>query len=136
MIKTGKTRRQIKTIIDEHTYKGVRANLEFSKWSKTNVYNYLPTSYQEFIHLSRYSRWLPEEKRRETWNETISRYFNFFDEHLKEMHDYKVPKVVRDKLENGVLGLDVMPSMRCLMTLVNIEKRKYCWLQLFLCCSK
>ena len=78
--------------------------------------NYLPTSYQEFIHLSRYSRWLPEEKRRETWNETISRYFNFFDEHLKEMHDYKVPKVVRDKLENGVLGLDVMPSMRCLMT--------------------
>ena len=37
MIKTGKTRRQIKTIIDEHTYKGVRANLEFSKWSKTNV---------------------------------------------------------------------------------------------------
>ena len=37
MIKAGKTRRQIKTIIDEHTYKGVRANLEFSKWSKTNV---------------------------------------------------------------------------------------------------
>ena len=58
--------------------------------------NYLPTSYQEFIHLSRYSRWLPEEKRRETWNGTISRYFNFFDEHLKEMHDYKIPKVVRD----------------------------------------
>jgi hypothetical protein len=86
--------------------------------------NYLPTSYQEFIHLSRYSRWLPEEKRRETWNETISRYFNFFDEHLKEMHDYKVPKVVRDKLENGVLGLDVMPSMRCLMTAGEALKRE------------
>ena len=37
MIIAGKTRRQIKTIIDEHTYKGVRAKIEFSKWSKTNV---------------------------------------------------------------------------------------------------
>ena len=44
----------------------------------------LPTSYQEFIHLSRYSRWLPEKKRRETWDETIKRYFDFFQEHLKE----------------------------------------------------
>ena len=86
--------------------------------------NYLPTSYQEFIHLSRYSRWLPEQKRRETWNETISRYFNFFDEHLKEMHDYKVPKIVRDKLETGVLQLDVMPSMRCLMTAGEALKRE------------
>ena len=86
--------------------------------------NYLPTSYQEFIHLSRYSRWLPEEKRRETWNETISRYFNFFDEHLKDMHNYKSSKTVRDKLENGVLGLDVMPSMRCLMTAGEALKRE------------
>ena len=37
MIIAGKTRRQIKTTIDEHTYKGVRAKIEFSKWSKTNV---------------------------------------------------------------------------------------------------
>ena len=47
--------------------------------------NFLPTSYQEFIHLSRYSRWLPEEGRRETWGETVSRYFNFFEGHLEEM---------------------------------------------------
>ena len=86
--------------------------------------NYLPTSYQEFIHLSRYSRWLPEQKRRETWNETISRYFNFFVVHLSEMHDYKVPNTVRDELENGVLGLDVMPSMRCLMTAGEALKRE------------
>ena len=86
--------------------------------------NYLPTSYQEFIHLSRYSRWLPEEKRRETWNETISRYFSFFDEHLNDMHEYKIPKNVRDELENGVLGLDVMPSMRCLMTAGEALKRE------------
>ena len=37
MILSGKTRREIKTIIDEHTYQGVRAKIEFSKWSKTNV---------------------------------------------------------------------------------------------------
>ena len=40
--------------------------------------NYLPTSYQEFIHLSRYSRWLPDKERRETWVETVARYFDFF----------------------------------------------------------
>ena len=46
--------------------------------------NHLPTKYQEFIHLSRYSRWLPEKERRETWSETISRYFDF----LKSSGDY------------------------------------------------
>jgi len=49
--------------------------------------NYLPTQYQEYIHLSRYSRWLPEEKRRETWPETVGRYFNFFQEHLFVISD-------------------------------------------------
>jgi hypothetical protein len=44
--------------------------------------NYLPTSYQEFIHLSRYSRWLPGKERRETWVETVARYFDFFKDHL------------------------------------------------------
>ena len=47
--------------------------------------NYLPTSYQEFIHLSRYSRWLPEQERRETWDETVGRYIEFFTEQLKEL---------------------------------------------------
>ena len=47
--------------------------------------NQLPTQYQQFIHLSRYSRWLPEEGRRETWSETIERYIDFITEHLKEM---------------------------------------------------
>jgi ribonucleoside-triphosphate reductase (thioredoxin) len=39
--------------------------------------NYLPTLYQQFIHLSRYSRWLPEEGRRETWEETVKSLFQF-----------------------------------------------------------
>lgn len=40
----------------------------------------LPTPYQQFIHLSRYSRWNEEKGRRETWTETVDRYLSFFDE--------------------------------------------------------
>ena len=86
--------------------------------------NYLPTPYQEFIHLSRYSRWLPEEVRRETWNETVTRYFDFFTEHVKEMCDFKISDKVRDELEVAVLGQRVMPSMRCLMTAGEALKRE------------
>ena len=86
--------------------------------------NYLPTSYQEFIHLSRYSRWLPEEERRETWDETVGRYFNFFTEHLKDMHEYKITKSLREELEEAVLSTSVMPSMRCLMTAGEALKRE------------
>ena len=39
--------------------------------------NMLPTSYQEFIHKSRYARWMDDEGRRENWLETVSRYVNF-----------------------------------------------------------
>ena len=86
--------------------------------------NYLPTSYQEFIHLSRYSRWLPEKERRETWDETVGRYFDFFTEHLKDLHEYKITKSLRDDLEEAVLTTSVMPSMRCLMTAGEALKRE------------
>jgi ribonucleoside-triphosphate reductase (thioredoxin) len=78
--------------------------------------NFLPTEYQQYIHLSRYSRFNHEENRRETWSETVSRYFNFFDKHLQKQCDFIVPPEVRDMLEEAVLTLKVMPSMRCLMT--------------------
>lgn len=92
--------------------------------SELNGNNYLPTPYQEFIHLSRYSRWLPEEGRRETWPETVSRYFTFFDEHLMEMHQYKLPNTLRKEIEEAVLDLKVMPSMRCIMTAGEALKRE------------
>jgi ribonucleoside-diphosphate reductase alpha chain len=79
-------------------------------------YNGLPTPYQSFIHLSRYSRWMPEKNRRETWEETVNRYFDFFQTHLKEKCGYTVDKATREELQNAVLNLDVMPSMRALMT--------------------
>jgi len=78
--------------------------------------NKLPSQYQEYIHLSRYSRWLPNKKRRETWKETVSRYFKFFEEHLEENFSYEIPKKLRMELEEAVLSLQIMPSMRCLMT--------------------
>lgn len=86
--------------------------------------NYLPTSYQEFIHLSRYSRWLPDEGRRETWEETIARYFDFFTEHLQETCHYKLTNALRNQLEEAVLTQKVMPSMRCLMTAGEALKRE------------
>ena len=86
--------------------------------------NYLPTSYQEFIHLSRYSRWLPEKERRETWDETVARYFDFFTEHLKETVNFTLSKELRSELEQAVLGLRVMPSMRCIMTAGEALKRE------------
>ena len=76
----------------------------------------LPTTYQEYIHLSRYARWDYDLGRRETWDETVERYFNFFSEWLEEKHEYKLENGERIELENSVKELNVMPSMRCLMT--------------------
>jgi ribonucleoside-diphosphate reductase alpha chain len=69
--------------------------------------------YSEFIALSRYARWLPEHNRRETWKETVSRYINFFKKRFGEKtiseQDWK-------DLYDGIYNLEVMPSMRALMT--------------------
>jgi len=76
----------------------------------------LPTEYQQFIHLSRYARWDYDKGRRETWYETVERYFDFFTEHLEETCGYVLSNGERVDLENSVKELEVMPSMRCLMT--------------------
>ncbi len=76
----------------------------------------LPTDYQKFIHTSRYARWIEKEKRRESWGETVKRYFDFFENHLAENQSYKLSPELRSELENAVLNLEIMPSMRALMT--------------------
>jgi len=86
--------------------------------------NQLPTQYQQFIHLSRYSRWIEDEGRRENWGETIERYFNFFEEHLQEMCNYKLDSETKEELESAILEQKVMPSMRCLMTAGEALKRE------------
>ena len=65
--------------------------------------------YQHYIHTSRYAKWIPQESRRESWEETVNRYCNFFSNRFGEVFP---AKDIRDSIYN----LDVMPSMRCLMT--------------------
>ena len=73
--------------------------------------NYLPTEYQSFIHMSRYSRWLENEGRRESWDETVGRLINFFKENTKGVDEKSW-----EDMEEAILSLQVMPSMRALMT--------------------
>lgn len=77
--------------------------------------------YQHFIFLSRYARWLDSAKRRETWPETIGRYFDFFESHLKENFNHQMD---RAELESAVLNMEYMPSMRALMTAGAALKRE------------
>jgi len=70
----------------------------------------LPTLYQQFIHLSRYARWIDQANRRETWEETVDRYIDFM------CHKCGVKGRVRTELREAILNLEVMPSMRCMMT--------------------
>ena len=76
----------------------------------------LPTEYQSFIHLSRYARWRYDEERRETWDETIDRYVDFFAQHLEENHEFVLEAPDKQEIKKAISELDVMPSMRCLMT--------------------
>jgi ribonucleoside-diphosphate reductase alpha chain len=64
----------------------------------------------------RYARWDYDKGRRETWDETIERYFDFFTRHLEKNHKFKLDNGERVGLEKAVKELQVMPSMRCLMT--------------------
>lgn len=70
-------------------------------------------SYSEYIAKSRYSRYLDDEQRREHWHETVKRYFDFMEVHLLKNYGHQMD---REMLEKAVLNLEVMPSMRSLMT--------------------
>jgi ribonucleoside-diphosphate reductase alpha chain len=71
--------------------------------------------YENFIALSRYARWLQEDNRRETWGETVDRYFDFMLSHLKSM-DYVPDSKTVEELKQAVYDRSVMPSMRSVMT--------------------
>jgi ribonucleoside-triphosphate reductase len=76
----------------------------------TTTNNYLPSDYQTFIATSRYARWIEEENRRETWPETVGRFIDNIVRPSGVSH-----KDIED-IENAILNLEVMPSMRALMT--------------------
>ena len=73
--------------------------------------------YQSFIHKSRYARWLDSEGRRETWDETVNRYVDFFVER-EQLNEQEALE-----LFNAIHNLEVMPSMRCMMTAGEALKR-------------
>ncbi len=70
---------------------------------------------QQYIHTSRYARWLPEEGRREIWGETVDRYINFFENHIKENTKGSI-KSVKNDIRDAIFNMEAMPSMRSLMT--------------------
>ena len=84
----------------------------------------LPTDYQNFIHLSRYSRWIDKEERRENWKETIDRYLSFMSDHLKDNYNYTIPDDMYSEIETSMLNLEVLGSMRALMTAGPALKRE------------
>jgi ribonucleoside-triphosphate reductase (thioredoxin) len=71
--------------------------------------NYLPTDYQSFIATSRYARWLNDENRRENWRETVERF-------IANVVKGKVDVRTEDDILFAMLNLEVMPSMRSVMT--------------------
>ena len=71
--------------------------------------------FQNFIAISRYARWLENENRRETWDETVDRYFAFMVKHLNG-HGYFPDSALVDELKGAVINMDIMPSMRAVMT--------------------
>jgi ribonucleoside-diphosphate reductase alpha chain len=84
-------------------------------WRK-NLSKYELTPYNTFIAKSRYSRYLDEQGRREHWGETVERYFDFMTKNLKEKNGYTLTPELRAELEDAVKHLEVVPSMRAVMT--------------------
>ena len=78
--------------------------------------NLLPTDYQTFIATSRYARWLEEEGRRETWAETVCRYMDNIVEPVVNSQDSESNFNIANEIEQAILSLEVMPSMRSMMT--------------------
>ena len=72
--------------------------------------NTLPTDYQSFIHTSRYARWLDDEGRRESWSETVERYMDNLVRPVAGNDSYV------NQIRDAILSLEVMPSMRAMMT--------------------
>ena len=72
--------------------------------------------YSQFIAKSRYSRFVPSENRREHWEETVNRYTTFMFKQLQDKHGYTIPNDLYADLRSAIINLEVMPSMRAIMT--------------------
>jgi ribonucleoside-diphosphate reductase alpha chain len=77
---------------------------------------FIEDPYKNFIHISRYARWIPEKNRRESWTETVNRYMTFMKDHLVVNYNYSSDDKIFAEVEEAILKHEVMPSMRALMT--------------------
>lgn len=75
-----------------------------------------PTLYEEFIFKSRYARWLESENRREHWHETVARLIDYYQRSIDSSLDDSVIEKTLAECYDAIYSLDVMPSMRALMT--------------------
>lgn len=69
---------------------------------------YFRNSLAEFVYYRSYSRWIPDEGRRETWIESVGRYIDFMKENLGA----KLTDEEYEELRQAILKQEVMPSMR------------------------
>jgi ribonucleoside-diphosphate reductase alpha chain len=81
--------------------------------------------YRNFIHVSRYSRWIEEKGRRETWVETVDRYVDFMKDHLVKNYNYEENDIKFAQVKEAILNHKVMPSMRSLMTAGSALERDH-----------
>ena len=77
---------------------------------------YIENPYENFIAISRYARWIPAENRRETWGETVDRYFDFMLMNLSSKHNYSPDEALVKEMRKAIFERSVMPSMRSVMT--------------------
>jgi ribonucleoside-diphosphate reductase alpha chain len=77
---------------------------------------HIENPYENFIAISRYARWISGENRRETWGETVDRYFDFMVKNLSDKHGYVPDQALVEELRSQVFHRNVMPSMRSVMT--------------------
>ena len=88
--------------------------------------NHLPTHFQQYIAVSKYARWLPEQNRRETWPETVDRYVsNVVAPKLRDFDTFSEDGILLEEIRQAILNLEVMPSMRALMTAGQAMERDH-----------
>jgi len=73
-------------------------------------------TYSQFIAKSRYARYLEDQQRREDWSESVQRYIDFMVNHLEAEHGHIVETPTKLKVQEAIEKLEVMPSMRAIMT--------------------
>lgn len=72
--------------------------------------------FRQYVHQSRYAKWLEPHLRRETYDENVDRYLEFFDTHLHDQFNYRIPSTLRTRIRAFLMEQATMPSMRAFMT--------------------